>query len=328
MTKMSIVALTLLSTAASYSLHARQPQEAGFSGDLGVNLFFSSNNSQFETENSTPLSQLNATNSKHSDTKVVPIGNLTYTFADKRNQLFFGASRADVAIGRLHFDIGYRHWLEDGTRLSLSFIPGIMDNEMWLDPYVTGSQRQITDSQSSAVRLEARQLFGTGLSTEIAAGQIEMDQESSGQTQFGQEVSQLLDRNADVLFAEIGYSFAINRGLILRTAANYVNYDADGAAVAYDQLGVEMTLVVATRTQSIITTLSYGDFTYDTVHPLFDQTRDEDQWSVFVAYEYRNLLGWDNWSLVSLLGYTDKSANIAFFEEESWLTSVGINYRF
>ncbi|WP_087016090.1 DUF2860 family protein [Thaumasiovibrio subtropicus] len=325
----TLITATLL-TSASVSANVMPPKDNGFSGDIGVSVFYTSGHSQFNMDDGAVTDSIYEKGEKESDSTIAPLGNLNYTFNNKQSQLFLGASRADVAVGRLHLEFGYRHWLANSTQLSFSVIPGIVDSETWQDPYVANQTRVISDTNSKAFRFQANNIVGSGVSWEIAAGEIEIENEKSGTTDpsFAAINKSQLDRNADVLFSELGYAYMVNRGLILRAAIDYLDYGAKGDAMAYQRIGAEASVILNTRRSSIVTTFGFGSSSFDQSHPIYNKTRDDSDYSIFVAYEYREPLGWKNWSVISLIGYNETDSNIDFYDEDSLLTSVGMNYRF
>lgn len=48
----------------------------------------------------------------------------------------------------------------------------------------------------------------------------------------------------------------------------------------------------------------------------------------FAAYEYDNLMGWEDVSFISFAGYGSSSSNIEFYNESEYLMSIGVNYKF
>ena len=68
--------------------------------------------------------------------KPLPLGLITYTFADIRNQLYLGTLPQNIAQGQLLVEAGVRHDLLDGTILRTSVIPiSPIKQETWKDPF-------------------------------------------------------------------------------------------------------------------------------------------------------------------------------------------------
>ncbi len=327
--KLTLIVVSLLSSLP-VTASVLPPKSNGLSGDIGVSAFYRSGNSQFNMDEGETTSSIYREGDKHSNITVAPLGNLNYTFNNQQSQVFIGASRTDIAVGRLHLEAGYRHWLANRTQLSFSFIPGVVESETWQDPFVANTPRKKTDTSSRAFRFQANNIASSGISWEVAAGEIDIEEEKSGTTDSSLSGidSTTLNRNADVIFSELGYTLMVNRGLIVRGAIDYLDYGAKGAAMAYHRVGVEGSVILNTRRSTVVTTLGYHTSSYDEVHPIYDKVRDDSELSLFIAYEYRQPFDWKNWSVVNLFGYRQMDSNLSFYDEDSILMSIGMNYRF
>ena len=331
MTKRYANALCILLPAACLSTQALanqpQPWSAGFNADISVLAGYTQSTSPFNTDGSSTISDFGKADSE-SNFLVAPLGTISYTTQDLNNQIYFGTSRSDIAFGRFHLELGYKRKLEDNSTLIFSYVPGLISSETWQDPYLLDQPRAKTDSKIKGLRFQYNQILGSNFSLELSGGNQDIDDEKSGQAAYSPEEQKLLDRQSDIYFAELTHFQPLSRTQFLRTALNYTRNSAEGDAMASDAYGAEIGIVQAINKASFALTFSYTYADFDEQNPVFDRTQQDDRWGVFLASQYNEPMGWENWNLVSLVGYNQSNSNISFYDEESFLFTVGMNYRF
>ncbi|MDX1301654.1 DUF2860 domain-containing protein [Photobacterium sp.] len=304
-----------------------QKWQPGFSGDISLLAGFTQTTSQFNTDNQTTSSLLQP-GEKKTEALIAPLGSLHYTFDGADKQLFFGTSRSDVALGRFHVELGYRQSLQQNGMLSISYVPGLLSQNTWQDPYIENQPRKETDSSIQGLRFQYEKILGSDFSVEVAAGQQKIDDEKSGQEYFTPQEQALLERESNILYLQGAYRHTISAKRFLRSAVNYTRIDADGKAMASHIYGAEIGLVQLLPSSSFALTLSYDRARFDDDNPVFDQRQMDDRWRAFLAYAYNKPFGWKNWGLVSLIGYSDSNSTISFYDEKSLVMTVGVNYVF
>ena len=297
----------------------------GFNGDISLMAAYTRTNSQFDSGNAT-TENLHSSGNDQSHILAAPLGTLAYTLASAKQQFFFGTDRSDVALGRFHTEVGYRQKLENNGTVSFSYIPGLLDLKTWQNPYLTGTSREKTGSNVKAFRAQWENIGDSMYSLDTAYGRYDVDQERSGE---GSNIdTHLLDRNAKLFFIEGSHLLPLSRSQMIRTALNYSNIDADGKAMAADIYGGSASFIQLFPQSSLILTLSYKKALFDAENPIFDKKQEDDRFGAFLAYEYRQPFNWKNWSIVSLLGYNTTQSNIHFYDADTTLVSLGMNYRF
>ncbi|OZS43463.1 DUF2860 domain-containing protein [Photobacterium sanguinicancri] len=326
MKRYSLICLAIIS-ASSYAGRPNMDWEPGFGGEISVITGYTRSTSQFNTDNKT-LSSPNEKASTQDSFLIAPLGTLNYTFKSANQQVFFGTRRSDIALGRFHLELGFRQKFEDTGTFSFSFVPGLIKQATWADPFILNEEREETKVKTRALRLTADKIMGSNFSAELAVGKQSYDDEKSGFANFNTQDQALLDREANVAFAQGSYSKFVGRGMMLRGALNYTRIDSEGEAMAHTIYGGEASIIQLFRSSSFAFTVSYDHATFDKVNPVFDKEQKDNRWGAFLAYEYRQPFGWEDWSAVSLLGYNQSQSNITFYDEDSLLASVGLNYKF
>lgn len=299
----------------------------GFGGDISFLAGYTETTSQFNPDNEvTP--DLDSNGQSQGEAIFSPLGTISYTFEQADKQVYFGTSRSDVALGRFHVELGYRQRIPDNGQISISYVPGLLSSDTWEDPFAINEPRQETDSTIKGIRLQYDRILGSNFSAELSGGKQEIDSEKSGQKHFSPEEQALLVREGDILFTQLSYLKPINRSQILRGAVSYTRVAADGNAMANDTYGAEIGVIQMLSSSSLALTLSYDRAEFDETNPVFNQRQKDHRWGVFLAYEYREPFGWEDWGLISLAGYNESNSNIAFYDEDALLISAGINYQF
>ncbi|WP_163922792.1 DUF2860 domain-containing protein [Photobacterium sp. Alg240-V54] len=323
----SLIATTIISTTAMAKTVDWTP---GIGGDISLMVGYNKSNSQFNSDNHT-TENLNNNGDDQNKMFVAPIGSLSYTFNSGDKQLYFGTSRSDIALGRFHVEAGYRQKFADTSTLTLSYIPGVLSQKTWQDPYLQGVKRSKTNSNINAFSVKLDNIRGSRFSGQIAYGKFSVDHENSGNDPFlnltnNEKAS--LNRNANVLYTEGTFVQPFSRSLILRTAINYTNIDADGRAMSNNIYGAAATIIQLLPQSSLAFTLSYKTALFDATHPVFNKKQQDNKFGAFLAYEYNQPFNWKNWGLVSLIGYSSTQSNINFYDSNDVLVSAGLNYKF
>ncbi|OBU20273.1 DUF2860 domain-containing protein [Photobacterium aquimaris] len=323
----SLIATTIISTTAMAKPVDWTP---GIGGEISLMVGYNKSNSQFNSDNHTTE---NLNNNGNDQTKmfVAPIGSLNYTFSSGDKQLYFGTSRSDIALGRFHIEAGYRQKFADTSTLTLSYIPGLLSQKTWQDPYLQGVKRNKTNSNINAFSVKLDNIRGSRFSGQIAYGKFSIDHENSGNDPLLHLTSNekaSLNRNANVLYTEGTFVQPFSRSLILRTAVNFTNIDADGHAMSNNIYGAAATIIQLLPHSSLAFTLSYKTALFDATHPVFNKKQQDNKFGAFLAYEYNQPFNWKNWGLVSLIGYSSTQSNINFYDSNDMLVSVGLNYKF
>ncbi|MCW8348242.1 DUF2860 domain-containing protein [Vibrio sp. ZSDZ65] len=311
---------------------AKLGESNGFSGEIAINAAYSSSTSNL-TNTDDEFRLYNGGQQNNSSALVLPLGNVQYTFGSRSNhQVFLGTSRADIAVGTVALEAGYKYLFKDRTKVSLSILPTILEGEVWQDPY-TSDARTTTNEKGTAYRVQFDNIAGSLFSLDLAYGKRELDEEKSGlgnnvNAAITPEQAKTLNRNADILYGKFKMMLPISREVLLYPALIYTQQDAKGSAMKHNTYGAEVSSFASLGNHKLAFTLGYLRRDYDATNPLYDTTRSDDEWKAFLAYEYPGIFYSNNLSLVAFGGVTNSTSNIAFYDEKNWITAVGLNWAF
>ena len=157
--QIAILSIILIGSAAALAAAIDPiPEEGGFSGRISVGAGWTRTKTNMAAK--TPLTDLSSDrinslfDEPDSESSAMPVfsGELRYTFADTRTQLFLGGSLID----RLRFDLsqaaGVRQQYDEAGIFEGAFLFSGLPTEVWEDPYITGTKREETDRTSTGGR--------------------------------------------------------------------------------------------------------------------------------------------------------------------------------
>ncbi|MDC5854757.1 DUF2860 domain-containing protein [Vibrio europaeus] len=324
-TKPTLIALAVLSTAPAM---AQLSDSAGISGEVSLSAGYTSSTSNFNTDTNATITDNTQKGQSDSSVLALPLGSIAYTFGSQLDKQFYaGTSREDIAIGTLALELGYKQQLANGTVIDASFLPTIMSGETWADPFQTNAARSVTDEKGNAYRLKFSNIANSGFSLDTAYAIKDIENEQSGQARSVSD-QQLLRRDATSIYVKGNYRIPVDRTMFLVPSLTYIKTDADGDANSLTSWGGELSLFKVINRHQFALTASYTSKSYDASHPVYNKVRDDDELSLFAAYEYQQFMGWRDWSLISFAGYGQTDSNIEFYDEDQMIFSVGVNYQF
>ncbi|MFY2510072.1 DUF2860 domain-containing protein [Vibrio pectenicida] len=326
-TKLSLLALALTASSAQAQLE----EHSGFSGEFALSAGFASTSSNLNTNGDKVITDVNQNATEDSGGLALPLGSLAYTFGSSSNKQFYvGTSREDIAVGNLILEIGYKQELNSGTIVDASFLPTLMPGEAWADPFLTNQERQTTDEKGKAFRLKFNKIMGSRFSLDTAYANREIESEQSGTSYSGltPEDINTLQRDSKSIYIKGDYRQPLSKTSFIQPSLTYIKTDADGDANSLTSVSGELTYLRIFDRHQLALTAGYTNRSFDGTNPIYGKVRDEDELNLFAAYEYKNFMGWKNWSLISLSGYTESDSNIDFYDTKQYLFTVGMNYKF
>ncbi|PMN51564.1 hypothetical protein BCT31_16910 [Vibrio lentus] len=330
---MRFVLPVMFSAFASLPAYSGLAPSEGFSGNFSVLAGFYSDSSNLSTEQDSNQASLTMEGDSENQGLLGFLGTVQYTFGESlTHQVYAGTTREDIATGTIAFEIGYRHQLSGGTILDVSVLPTLISGKAWADPYAVGVNRNETDVKGNVGRLQLTNIGGTAFRTDFAIGQSDVDDELSGtQDKLGltdEEVG-LLDRERTYVYAKAGYPFILpNQAGVFVPSMVYFNSDAEGGALSFDSYGIELNYAKRIGRHGFVVTLDASDRQYDEANPIYGKAREENEYGAFLAYEFGGLMGYEDWSFITLLGLRTIDSNIDFYNSEQVLASVGVDYQF
>jgi hypothetical protein len=312
------------------------PEEGGFSGRISVGAAWTRVKTNMTAK--TPFSDLssdridNIFDEPDSESNITPLfgGELRYTFADTRTQVFLGSALVD----RLRFDMSQalgvrKQWDETGI-FEGAFLFTSMATEVWEDPYLTGAKRDETDRTANGARLAWSRIYNSNFHFTYSYRDIEIDDELSGASVGFLSPAQrgLLSREGDHHQAELLYTHQLSENQWIGPALQYDRYDLDGDAMSNDIYSVMLTHTYAAEKWRLVTNLNYGYADYDEQNPIYSKTQDANRYGIGTTLLYPNFFNVKNLTGIFGVAYLKENANIDFYDTEIVMVSASTMYTF
>lgn len=263
---------------------------------------------------------------------VPAVGELNYTFAGTRTQVFFGNRLEDVLRLDVVFGLGVRQELPDSSIVAASLLMTPAELKLWSDPYIEGEDRHRTELNFPGFRLRWGRILRTGLELTITDRFYSFDEEKSGdwliaEGRLDPDQQSLLERDGYVLRLQALYR--IDTGAHrFEPAVRYVRDKHNGAAMANSGFSLKMTYLYFSPKVVLDANLAVGRREADETHPVYGKVLDTDRFgaalTAFVPIQLFNRSGWSVWATAELFR---ENANIDFFESSAGSVMAGLAWR-
>ena len=254
-------------------------------------------------------------------------GEIKYTFASTRTQVFFGNSLEDWIRYDFSYGLGVRQQVRDWGTVEGSILFTSFPTQVWEDPYVENAKRNETERTSTGARIGLYNIGGALVDLQFSARKIELDSELSGVTLNVIE-RDLLSREGDEYKTSLTYDYVIGEGHVVSPEISVVRYDLNGAAMEGYRYGLQFTHLYNTGNWTFISNLGATVSKYEEDNPIYDEKRDSTSVGGSFTTVYSKLFGVDNLGLRGSLVYYDENSDIAFYDASLLGATVSTVYRF
>ncbi|MEZ8254038.1 DUF2860 domain-containing protein [Vibrio splendidus] len=296
----------------------------GWGGEVGLLVGFGS---ETDDSDSVKKGSLNSKGDSESSALAVPLGQLRYTFgADNDQQVFMGTSRGDIIEGIFALEFGYTLEYGNESSMSFSYLPTIANGEVWEDPFIANTARTKTDISGDTFRLQLDNFLDIGLAGDFAVYKQDIKNEKSGY-HLGVPTN-VLQRDAKGYYASLSMGMPITETSFIEPSFSYQKHLADGDAVSFSRYSGSLTYLKRVNDHAFSANADYSYSSYDASNPVFKKTREDNEYSLTLGYEYMDFMGWENWGFNALAGYSNNNSNIAFYDTSGYFMGVGASYHF
>ncbi|MGR5237155.1 DUF2860 family protein [Vibrio alfacsensis] len=310
-----------LAFACGFTASALAFDSSRISGEVSFNGVYTASNSNLNSNGDKQLGSLGDQVSYTNNYILAPLGNIQYALnSEDTHRVYIGTSRDDLAVGTLAFEIGYQHDLSDGTKIDFAYLPTVLSGEVWENPFLVGENRTSTDIDGNAYRIKLSNIKRSGISLDMGYASSDVKNERISYRE--------LHRDADSLYLKGQYFSTLSRRSGMISSISYTGNNADGKAASYHRYKADLTYFLRSTNYSLALTGSYAFWNFNATNPIFNKIRSDDSYRLFLAYEYKNIPNWDNWSVTSFASSTLRTSNIDFYESNDLLMSIGLNYKF
>ncbi len=258
----------------------------------------------------------------------LPMGglNLGYTFENRKTRIFFGNDLSDFVQFDQATIISLRHDVDSLGRLQVGLISSAgIRTEVYEDPYQTGVNRRETERTRVGGRFTWDRILGSRFEVQVTAVERELDEERSGEgLGLSDPQRALLDREGDLIRAEVGYLWDLGGGHFLRPRVAYIDRDLDGDAMAQDGYELGASYVYRSARLNFVGNAFFQQMEGDAENPIFNDVNDSDALFVTGSLWFPGAFGWKNWMPRVTVAWGEDDSDIDFNDSKATLVSVSL----
>jgi len=324
--------MLLMSCVSVVSIARPLSEEAGWDSSLSLNAVYVVGKSQLSTNSDNKTTNnLNNSGRSYTDKVLFPISNVSYTFDTLKTQVYFDANSSDqINVNGFQYELGVKHQFKDDSKFTFAAFPQLsVYNDVWEDPFLTGTSREETKQSVGGARIAIEQVFASPFTLKYAVAHNHIDDELSGQTHsLTSDEIDLLDRDGVYQRFTLETMFPIQQGVFLKPVLEKNKRNAKGNANSFEGYVLKLSALVFQPRSLWATTVSVGKEDYQADNPLFDKKQDTRFVSLSSFYSYKNPLNLRDWSWTVLGSYTQRQSNITFYDSYSLALITSMSYQF
>jgi hypothetical protein len=226
-----------------------------------------------------------------------------------------GGGEFELSLGTV-IPLGERENILD---ISVMYVPF---QEVWKNPYQTGSSRQETDVTKYGGKVSLGAIAGTPLGLRFKVASVDVEDDVIG------ELDATLARDGIIYELSADYRMDVTRDFSVTPSLTYERGDFDGASNSYDGYGAALLLMYRSPPFLMVPVLAYSFDQYDESHPLFGKKREDNRFSMFLTAQISGLFGAPALYLKVITGYVSTDSNIDFCDSHGTFAGMTVGYRF
>jgi len=308
-------------------------EDSGWEFTLSLNAGYVSGQSNFSVGDDNEVINSLDNKSQSEDSFIAyPFARVQYTSEDLSTQFFLGNSRKQISISQFQYEIGAVHQFANKSTLTAAYFPELpLLNDVWADPFLVGQKRVETEQNTQGARIEWGRIAGGPITLKYAYARSRIEDENSGDslsTQLSIAEIQALRRDSDYHRVAVETMFPIASKVFLKPTLQYTARLADGDANSYEEYDFQLGLLIFKGRHTSITTFNVGATLYDETNPIFNRRQDSVNVGIFSVYSYEQAFNWKPVTFSLIAGYSQKNADISFYDEQGLILLTGLAYTF
>lgn len=300
-----------------------RPEKSNFEArvDLGV-IYINSANNLNPDGSSRYISSLDDSAKSQTTFLPVPVPSLSYTFEQYGNTKVFLNSRPPIdEAGSFALGVGVSKPFQTigTTELIVFFTPFA---EVWENPYLVNKAREETSAMRYGSVIRIHDILGSKFGLSVVYLNDDVDDDIIGMLEPD------LKRDGNLYAIDTNYSFSPTRTLQIRPKAGIRYGDYEGEASSFFKYKLQVEGMYRFGKNMIMPRLSYSHSNYQKADPIFNTTREENEYSAHLMFHHLAPFGYRDWSVQLLLGYKLGDSNINFYDSKGFTSGLFLSYRF
>ncbi|TIH16508.1 DUF2860 domain-containing protein [Marinifilum sp. JC120] len=314
-----LVALALITVSSLASADATN----SFSGSVRVGVMFidSANNLNPDASSKRLDSLSDSADSKASFLPVL-LPEITWDVGEKEGMKLYLTTDPPIdEAGGFAANLGASYQFAEAGIIDVAafFTPF---EKAWKNPYLTGTDREETDTSKYGFRIGMNRIMGSGLRVQFVYLNDDVDNDVIGQ------LIPKLARDGSVYSLNMNYSYYISENLELRPRLSIRKGVYDGEANSFMKYKIDLETRYRTGSLTIIPRIHYSHSDYDETDPMFDKTRNMNSYGISLMTDYKAPFSWEDWSVSGLFSMSKGKSNIKFYDTRSLTFGGMLNYHF
>ncbi|WP_163391309.1 DUF2860 family protein [Enterovibrio norvegicus] len=288
----------------------------GFYGSVSLFTGFSGTTSPLSTDSDAVISEY-STSENNSEVVVIPFWDVKYRL-NSTSELYIETDIVGMASD-FYLNAGYRHYLKDDSYLALGIVPGLLEKEVWKNPYLLNTQRETTKAAVRGVIANYNKLLGSDWSVELARGEFNVDEDTT--------VAEL-QRDATLSYAELSYDMQLNQQWGVEWVGHYLDIQSNASAPDSQRYGMDIETQYRAGRHVVMAGISSGQQNFDKELALFGRTRKDDRFGLSATYVYASPFNIDSTLMIVRGGWDHVDSNIDVYDSDNYLVTIGMQYQF
>ena len=243
---------------------------------------------------------------------------LRYKFRDTDTKVYLATPLEESGIA---LTLGLTQTFIDKSKLDLAVFSKIMA-QAWKDPYIVGVVRDDTNIKDVGFTVDYNHILDTGLNLYYGYNLVDVDEDVIG-TRFND-----LKRDGIIHTTGFGYMIALDESNIIIPGIEYSKANMDGESNSYNGYKIKLQYKRTKENYIFNAFVSADRKDYDKMHPIFNKTRDETEYSAIAIFTLLNPFGYDKFFTNFIAGYSYSNSNITFFDKRTYVSGITIGYNF
>lgn len=194
--------------------------------------------------------------------------------------------------------------------------------EAWKNPYITGVDREETDTTKYGIRIGLNRIMGTGFRAQLVYLNDDVDEDVIG------GLIPELARDGAVYSLNMNYSHYVGKNIELRPRVSIRKGDYDGEANSFMKYKIDFEARYMTGQWMIVPRVYFSHSDFDETDPIFGKTRDNNSYGASLMTTYMAPFNWEKWSATFLMAISKSDSNIDFYDTEAMTLGALLNYHF
>lgn len=194
--------------------------------------------------------------------------------------------------------------------------------EVWKNPYITGKDRETSDSSKVGARFSANTLFNSQFDLHFTYANEDIEDDEIG------SLIPDMARDGDIYSLGINYTIPLSDSFSLKPQFSLRKGEYDGESSSFSKAKMKMKATYRHGRYIFNPELHISYSEYDETDRIFNEERDNTSYGAVLVTTYLAPFGYQNLALTCIVGYSRGNSNINFYDTEAANMGFFLSYEF